>query len=492
MTDDEILKGVLDEFRPLARIPRPSGHEKAVSDYLKETFTKLGAEVVQDETNNIIADLPASKGYEHAPRTLLQSHMDMVCVAETGKKYDPLNDAIELVETDEFLSANGTSLGSDDGTGIAEIIYTFKNAVNHGPLRAIITVDEEVGMTGARNLDAKYLDGVDYYINCDSEDDDLLTIGSAGSVGVDFHRHITWRDKSSVFADEREANAYEIKIAGLLGGHSGERIADGRGNAIRVLALIIDGLKAANVDFAVAEICGGTARNAIPSSATLIIVTCAPKSDIQAVLDEVKSNFLASYGDVDENIELSLNDAERHAKVMSDDDVASFAELVMVLHTGVFSMFAKNPKLVETSANIGMARTDGDDVWFTYFIRSGIYPKLMSLLRECMILGKRFSCEARAAKPSPVWQANTKSKLAKMMTDVYHEQCGKVMRVEAIHAGLECSYMLEKNPKLDAVSIGVTTLDIHSPNEHLVKSTVAPQVKLIMGTLAKIAGLRKE
>lgn len=491
MNDDKILNGVLDEFRSIAAIPRPSGHEKKISDYLKNEFSAIGCIVVQDESNNIIADLPASSGKENAPLTILQSHMDMVCVADTGVKYSPLDDPIKLIENEEYLCADGTSLGSDDGTGIAEILYVFKNVKNHGPLRAIITVDEEVGMTGARNLDAKYLLDAEYYLNCDNEEDDLLTVASAGNVGIEYHRHIKWHDAHERRHSE-SAVSYEVKVSGLLGGHSGERIGDGRGNAIRVLAQMILGLREANIDFDVSKIEGGTARNAIPATASMVIVTCAGKGAIIEVAETIKKRFLRAYGKAEKDISIDVGEADFPERVMDEEDAVSFAELVAILHTGIFAMFKEYPGLIETSANIGIARTEGDKLWLSYFARSGIEEKLESFRRQGKILGKRFGFDIVADEPSPVWEANSKSVLVRIVTDVYNEQHDNKMRVESIHAGLECSYMMKKNPNIDIVSIGVTTLDIHSPKERLVLATVASQVRLIMGTLERIAAMEKK
>lgn len=175
---DELLESVLDEFKKLTEIPRKSGHEKAVSDYLYGYLKELGFTVYQDEVNNLVADKAACTGFEHAPLTILQGHMDMVCVAEEGAAFDPLKDPIRLNRTEEYLEAVGTSLGADDGIGVAEAIYILKNCREHGPLRAIFTVDEEQGMTGAIHLDKKYLADASYLINCDSENYDELTVGS--------------------------------------------------------------------------------------------------------------------------------------------------------------------------------------------------------------------------------------------------------------------------------------------------------------------------
>ncbi|MBQ4151551.1 MAG: beta-Ala-His dipeptidase [Schwartzia sp.] len=481
-SNKEIIDRVLDEFMPLTKIPRPSGHEKAVSDYLKGIFEGIGCSVVQDAVNNIIADLPATKGFENAPLTILQSHMDMVCVAEKGREYNPLTDEIKTIRTEEYLTADGTSLGSDDGSGISEIIYIFKTLEKHGPLRAIITVDEEVGMLGTEKLDAKYVQDASFYINCDSEEDDLLTIGSAGSLDVEFHREIHW-------GKTPEGKAWKASVKGLLGGHSGERIGDGRGNALRVLGQLMLELGEAGISFAVSSMEGGQARNAIADSASFTFVSSADEKEILKVLDNRKKRFLEAYGAVDPGMHIELSADEKPERVMSDEDVRALAELLVTLHTGIFAMSAALPGLVETSANIGMLRMTDKEVWFSYYPRSSVDYKLDSFSKKAIMLGERFGCPAKVGTPSPAWHERTDSKLAEIITEVFEEQHGAPMRVASIHAGLECSWMVKRNPKLDVVSVGVTTYDIHSPKERLLLSTVASQVKMIKETLRRIADM---
>ncbi|MBO4852529.1 MAG: M20/M25/M40 family metallo-hydrolase, partial [Schwartzia sp.] len=261
--DKKIVDEVLEDFAGLARIPRPSLHEKAVSDYLLGVFRALGCDVHQDAANNIVADRAASPGFENVPRVILQAHMDMVCVAAEGVGYDPLRDPIRLRREGGELTAEGTSLGADDGAGVAMIFYVFRHAKDVGPLRAIITTDEETGMTGAQALDGKYLADADFLINWDSEDYDELTRGCAGSVGVEFYRKADWREPP-------KGSAWRVSVGGLLGGHSGERIGDGRGNALRILAQTLHSLKNAGIAFSVASLTGGSARNAIAAEAEAV------------------------------------------------------------------------------------------------------------------------------------------------------------------------------------------------------------------------------
>lgn len=477
----EILDGVLEEFQKLAAIPRKSGEEKRVSDFLKTYLTEQGFHVVQDEVNNIIADAPATPGFEQAPRTILQGHMDMVCVAEDGYAYDPLRDPIKLVRSEKYLEAEGTSLGADDGIGVAEGLYLLKHAKDHGPLRLIVTVDEERGMTGAIHLAPKYLQDAKFLINCDSENYDELTVGSAGSVDLTFRRALKYEAAP-------EGKAYRLSVGGLLGGHSGERIGDGRGNALRTLAFLLQALSRQG-RIALADLHGGKAHNAIPDTAEACFLTQIPREEISQILTAEKEKFLAIYGAVDPSVEFVLQETEAPERVLIPGDAQRLLRLLLLLHTGVFAMSTVIPSLVETSANLGVVRMEDDVVSVEYFPRSAIDGKLDEFAAEARILGDLVGFEAVVGTKSPGWKENKKSVLAKMMAEVFEEQNGKPMKVETIHAGLECGWHFGKNPQLDMVSIGVTTQDIHSPNERLVLATVEPQVRLIEEALRRIARL---
>ena len=478
----EILESVLDEFKNLAAIPRQSGHEQAVSDFLKKYLTEAGFSVQQDEVYNIIADAPTSPGYEKAPLTIIQGHMDMVCVAEEGYSYDPHKDPIKLVRDDTYLSAEGTSLGADDGIGVAEGIYVLKNAKDHGPLRLIVTVDEERGMTGAVNLEDKYLADASFLINCDSENWDELTVGCAGSVNLDFSR------KLKRTAPQGKA-AWKISVNGLLGGHSGERIGDGRGNAIRTLALALQALQEKGL-VEVADFRGGKARNAIPDSAAAVIVTDLAEEEINEILFVELGRFNKIYGSVDPKAKFQAVKAELPAEVLTAGDAKRLLSLLTILHTGVFAMSTVIPGLVETSANLGVVEMKADEVAVQYFPRSAVDQKIDEFRHFAQQIAELTGFTAHIGTQSPGWKENKDSRLAKIMAETFKAQNGQPMKVETIHAGLECGWHFRKNPQLDMVSIGVTTTDIHSPKERLELATVEPQVKLILETLKKIAALK--
>ena len=473
-----ILDDVLTEFAKLAAIPRKSGHEQAVSDFLKDYLTQAGFTVIQDENNNIIADKKAATGFEKAPLIILQGHMDMVCVAEEGYSYDPLKDSIKLKRSPKYLEAEGTSLGADDGIGVAEAMYIMKNAKDHGPLRMIVTVDEEQGMTGAIKLSPKHLQDASYLINCDSENYDELTVGSAGSVNLDFSRQLKRVAPTA-------KNAWQLAVKGLLGGHSGERIGDGRGNAIRTLAMAIAALKEKG-SVELADFSGGKARNAIPDSAQAVIVTDLAKEEIEAVLNEQQERFLNMYGSVDPDIVFELTSTSA-TDVLTAGDMTRLMRLITILHTGTFAMSTVIPGLVETSANLGVVEMTKNEVTVQYFPRSAVDQKLDEFRFMANEWAALTGFTANIGTQSPGWKENKNSKLAKIMQETFKAQNGKDMKVETIHAGLECGWHFLKNPKLDMVSIGVTTQDIHSPNEKLLLATVEPQVNLIIETLHKIA-----
>ena len=475
----EILDGVLDEFAGLAAIARPSGHEKAVSDYLKQRLAFLGFSVVQDAAWNIIADKPAAAGYETAPRTILQGHMDMVCVARPGYAYTPTQDSIKLVFGEKYLEAEGTSLGADDGIGVAEAIYLLRTLKEHGPLRLIVTVDEERGMTGAMALDEKYLADARFLINCDSENYDELTIGSAGGVDITFVRELSR-------VAPVQANGYRISVSGLRGGHSGERIGDGRGNAIRTLALLLFALQERGA-LELVSFVGGKARNAIPSEAEAIVRTNLSEKELQKIAAEQQQRFMNSYGNADPNAKIEIHAAEAAQEPLKAGDAMRLLRLLVLLHTGVYAMSQVVPGAVETSANLGCIDMDAERVTVQFYPRSGIDEKCEEFRLYAAQLAALTGFAVHIGVQSPVWKANRESQLAHLMAAIFEEQNGIPMKVEAIHAGLECSWHSRKNPALEMVSVGVTTENIHSPQERLLLSTVEPQVKLIAETIRRIA-----
>ena len=336
-------------------------------------------------------------------------------------------------------------------------------------------------MKGAIHLSADHLKDASFLINCDSENYDELTVGSAGSVDLDFTRELKR-------VEPETSAAWKIEVKGLRGGHSGERIGDGRGNAIRTLAMILTALQAKG-EVELASFTGGKARNAIPNDATAVIVTDIPKADIEAVIADQKERFTQMYGNVEPQILVPLTSVEAAQQVLKAGDAKRLLSLLTILHTGVYAMSTVIPGLVETSANLGVVNMTAEEVEVQFFPRSAIDQKLDEFRQYAETVAELTGFTAHIGTQSPGWKENKESRLAKIVAETFAEQNGKPMKVETIHAGLECGWHFRKNPKLDMVSIGVTTKDIHSPNERLVLATVKPQVDLIVATLHKIAAL---
>lgn len=487
--DAAILDGVLAEFARLAEIPRPSGHEKAVSDYLYSLFSSMGCRVVQDSVNNIIADMEATEDCREKPLTILQAHMDMVCVAAEGVAFNPLQDAIRLVREGDLLHADGTSLGADDGMGIAIIVYIMKKLQSHGPLRAVITVDEECGMTGAERLAAEFMADAAYLINCDSEEWDLLTVGSAGSGDITFQR-------SLASGESRWKGLYRLKVCGLCGGHSGEEINCGRGNAIKALAACLNLWRKRGIAFDLVSLDGGRAGNVIPAAAEALLCSDESLEMLRGVTEMAQQEFLSIYGSVEKNAVFEVQElaggAGRQAAAMDAAAKDNLLDLLMCLPSGVSAMSQLCPGLVQTSANLGVVRTSQNEAMGSRYIevkympRSSSHGGIMEYYRRAEVLARLTGFELHTGRISPAWAERQDSRLAQLMQAVFKEQNGRSMRVAAIHAGLECSWHLQKNPALDVVSIGTNNHDIHSPKEALELRTVAPQVKLIAEVLCRL------
>lgn len=473
---NQILDSVLEEFAKLAAIPRPSKHEAAVSNFLRDYLAELGFSVAQDSHKNIIAEIPASVGYENSPVTILQAHMDMVCVAENGYDFDPLKSPIKLVRTEKFLEAEGTSLGADDGIGVAEIIYVVKQAENfpHGKLRVIFTVDEEQGMSGALNLDAKNFADAEFLINCDSEIFDELVVGSAGNVHVDFARQINF-----VAPNENFKTAVKIKISGLKGGHSGLEIEKNRANAVKVMENFLREIsKRGNYQLAAFE--SGTAPNVIPNSAEIIIVTDLIAPEIEECGEVLKNLVRKIYG---ENLRVEVAVAQMPEKVLSAEDFESLASLITVIHSGVYSVSGLAPV---TSANLGILKT-GENIEVKILARSNVSELLAEFINLFAQIGKMSGFDVEFGTTVPAWDLKPNSRLTKIMAEIFERQNGFAPKIHTSHGGLEGSFFAAKNPALDIVSTGTTNENIHSPQERLHLETVAPHVNLIIETLKKIA-----
>lgn len=451
-----ILEEVLKEFEKIAAIPRPSHREGRVADYLADRLTELGMKVEVDEVGNVIANEAAVLD-EGEPLFVLQAHMDMVCVSDGSVEYNPLTDGIKLTREGEYLKAVGTSLGADDGMGIAIILYLLQQHEFDAKVRVIFTVDEESGMSGARGLNEKYLQDAAYVINVDSENMDEVVIGCAGSMRIRLQRKVKW-------AAPTMKRSWKIKISGLKGGHSGEAIGITHANAIKAAAEV---LKKINCEIACME--GGRAMNVIPSEVEAVVVT--NKNDVDKECKAIERRIRADYEEPEALIE--AEEIELPEKVMSMKDVKSLCKLIEKLKDGVYDK--------ETSANIGTLKTTEGGVEIEYMPRFHSESGRQIMEKIALEASQAGGFNIDFGEASPAWKSE-KDHLLKCALEVARKQ-GRELEVKVIHGGLECSHIMEKNPKLEIISLGTTNLDIHSPKERLLLSSVEPTVTLILGIL---------
>ncbi|MBR1398027.1 MAG: beta-Ala-His dipeptidase [Selenomonadaceae bacterium] len=457
---NNILTEVLNEFEQIARIPRPSKHEDKIANYLVGRLISIGAEAFCDSVGNVIAEIEPTPGLEDKPVIIMQAHMDMVCVNSNERSdYNPMTDEINLIKDEHYLRAVGTSLGADDGMGIAIILYILQNQQEHGRQRVIFTVDEEVGMSGAAGLDKKYLDG-NYLINIDSENADELVIGCAGSLKIELSRNIEWTKPEL-------KSAYKINVTGLKGGHSGEVIHIKHTNAIKVMAQVIEQLNCE-----VASISGGRAMNVIPSECEAVIIT--DSDNVNEICDKAATAIKSHYDEP--NIKIKAVSTDMPNKVISDKDKDSLLDVAGFLMDGLYDD--------ETSANIGTIQIIEDKIHLQYMPRFHTKHGQSVMGHMAAEAARRSGYDINIHKPSPAWHSESNS-LSQLMTDIGLKQ-GRQLTERIIHGGLECSFFSQKNPELTIISIGTTNIDIHSPKERLLLSSVEPTVNLLMETLSVI------
>lgn len=483
MDSQAALEIVLAEFLRIAEIPRPSHHEERIGAYLLDWAKAHGLSAVQDNLGNVIVEKPASAGCEAAPAVIMQAHMDMVCVAEDGVAYDPLSDGIQVINDGKHLRAKGTSLGADDGIGIALILYFLQNSqLQHGPLRAIFTVNEEDGMTSGA-IDANYLDA-SYLINLDWEWLGSLCNSAAGGDFVTLrHDHPGWVSVPEGWASLR------ITLKGLLGGHSGVDIHRGRANALVCVAQALAGLTRAGVAYRIADFRGGQARNAIPAScAAHILVPQKDLSQAMQILEDAGAWFSAGFEAVETEGVFTVERLTEPASRMLDEEVGNaLVSLLMLLPSGVHTMSPLLPTLVESSQNIGLLETGDQAITLSVMARSCSPFRAAELLEIDRAAAELLGFSFAQGEHTAIWAMNAKSRLTPLACEEYKTLTGTDMVVEPVHGGLECGAFSEKNPALDMIAIGPSLQNVHSPQESCDIKSIQTTVELIAAILARLA-----
>ena len=483
MSKEKALDIVLAEFMELAKVPRPSHHEERVSEYLFQWARSHGLSVEKDSMNEIIIDKPASPGCENVPRVIFQAHMDMVCVCEEGVAYDPMNDPIRIINDGVTLTADGTSLGADDGIGVAMCLYLLQDdTLRHGPIRAIFTTNEEDGMDSMA-IDPKYLEG-DYLVNLDWETLGSLCNSCAGGDFFNFSHRAEWEKPIP------GCKTLTVSFGNLLGGHSGVGINKGHANALVSSATLLSMLRQGGVSYRIASFGGGQAKNAIPAFGTAVIAIAAAEEErAKSVIDTFRAEFAEAFGNIETAMELTAAFADSAPeRVLKGEIGYGLVGLMTTVPNNVHTMSPFVDGLVESSANLGVASVEEDMVRFTVFARSSVAYHATQIGVICAALANSFGFGFGSEGHVPGWAVNPNSRLTGIACDAYKHLTGTDMIVEPVHAGVECGAFAEKNPHLDMISIGPTLIDVHTPNEVCKIEDVRITTDLLIEILERIAG----
>lgn len=457
---------VFDCFAEVNKIPRPSKKEEKMIAFLKAFGEGLGLPTKVDETGNVCISKPATPGYENSKTVILQSHMDMVCEKNKDKDFDFENDAIETYVDGEWLKANGTTLGADDGIGVAMQMAVLKsNDIEHGPIECVFTRDEETGLTGAMGMKSDFMTG-DYLINLDSEDEGQIFVSCAGGVRTTATYPFPTEDMPEGYF------TFRVGVKGLTGGHSGDDINKKRGNANKILVRFLN-QEMEKMDLRVVDIQSGGLHNAIPREGYAICaVPMNMKEQVRVDLNVFTAEVEEELAVTEKGILLSLDSCEPAAKVMEKQAMRKMLLSLHAVYNGVFAMSRDIDWLVETSTNLASIHVEGDKVVVTTSQRSSIgsaCQHMASVVRAAFELG---GAEVLTNEGYPGWKLNPNSEIVKIAKESYVELFGKEPKILAIHAGLECGLFSEKYPKLDMVSFGPTLRGVHSPDEKLLIPTV--------------------
>ncbi|HCX98754.1 MAG TPA: cytosol nonspecific dipeptidase [Bacteroidales bacterium] len=459
-------KNVWKHFHSLTQIPRPSKHEEAAVDFVKNFGKTLGLETIVDEVGNVIIRKPATAGMENRKGIILQGHLDMVPQKNSDKTHDFTKDPIEAYVDGEWVTANGTTLGADNGIGVAAAMAALEDkSLVHGPIEGLFTIDEETGMTGAFNLKPGVLKG-DILINLDSEDEGELYVGCAGGVDA----NIQLKYKEEVTPENYQFS--KLSLTGLKGGHSGMDISSGRANSIKLLFRF---LRHAEKEFGIriSSIDGGSLRNAIPREA--FVVLGVPKSNYSA-LEQAVNNQVKVYKDefsaVEPDLDFQIQKVDAPKNVIDSKAQWSIIRAVFGCPNGVIRMSDSMPGLVETSSNLARVYSENGFIYTQCLLRSSVDTSKEALAEKIASVFEMAGAEIEFTGAYPGWKPNLNSSILKVMSDVYNKNWGKVPEIKAIHAGLECGILGGIYPNLEMISFGPTIRYPHSPDEKVKIDTV--------------------
>jgi|Deesub1362B_J571_1020462.scaffolds.fasta_scaffold00006_250 dipeptidase D len=447
-------------FAKILEIPHCSGHEQALGDYIISVAEANGLEWQRDSVGNVVVRKKASPGHEQAEGVILQGHLDMVCEKNSDIEHDFSRDPIKPVKQGEWIQAEGTTLGSDNGIGVAAALAVMEdNSFVHGPLEFLFTVDEETGLTGARSLEPEFLKGKKL-LNLDSEEEGAFTIGCAGGADSEIIYPLVRQERSS-------SPLWQVKIFGLRGGHSGLDINQGRGNAIKILARLLWEVNQ-EIPLQLVSFTGGNKRNAIPREAWAeVAVPAARVDEFKQTIDKLFQDIHFELKTVDAGVQLSLEPALSELAPLEDNCHHTLLNFLLALPHGVIAMHPEIEGLVETSTNLAIIRTHEKEAEIACHSRSSVASALRSVREVIQACSQLVGAKVNQPEGYPGWTPDLDSPLLQTMKDVYQRIFGKEPEVAAVHAGLECGIIGEKFPGMDMISFGPTIEHPHSPEERV-------------------------
>lgn len=454
-------KKVFYYFEEICGIPHPSYKEKKISDYLVSFAKSHGLEYYQDDLYNVVMIAPATEGYEDEEPVILQGHMDMVCEKEPGREIDFENEGLKIFVDGDYVTAEGTTLGGDDGIAIAFALAILDSPeIAHPRLEVIVTVSEEVGMEGATGVDLSMLKG-HKLLNLDSEAEGVMTVSCAGGNSSACHVPVLYEEKSG--------SALALRVGGLKGGHSGVEIDKGRANANRVMGRLLLALEQAGVGFDIAALCGGAKQNAIPREAQALLLV--PGKDLDTaknILTETITQVKNEYATNDPGLALSIEEAgEKQEKVLQDASKKAVVMLLNNLPNGIQSMSADIEGLVETSLNMGIVTLDEKEFLAEFAVRSSVESARDAVTACIRNLVEYAGGTLAVSGVYPAWEYKKDSVMREDAARIFREIYEKEPKIEAIHAGLECGILAGKIDGLDGISIGPDMVGIHTFEEKL-------------------------
>lgn len=472
---------VFKYFEEISNIPRGSGNEKAISDYLVSFAKSHSLEVIQDSALNVIIKKPASSGYENAPSVVIQGHMDMVCEKNAATVHDFEKDPIKLKIDGDMIYADGTTLGADDGIAVAMCLALLASKdIPHPALEVLVTTEEETGMGGAMALEPKNIDGR-ILVNIDAEEEGQFLVSCAGGIRETISLPVVFENA------EKDNLTCAIRVRGLKGGHSGGEIHKGRGNSNKIMGRFLYSLSSI-LEFNLASLNGGAKNNAIPREAEAIIsVPLQHKALIEKHLN-VWNNLLQNELKVsDSNVNLTLEVLDtKLEKVFSKETTAKAIDLLCLIPSGVQTMSMEIEGLVQSSTNLGVVTTTEDKVLYDSAIRSCVRSLKEDIVNTTRIIAGTIGAEFETRADYPDWQYDANSKIRKVFETTYKDMYGTDPEIMAIHAGLECGLFKEKFGEIDMISFGPNLYDVHTPDEHMSISSVARCWEYLLEVLKRI------